>query len=46
VIRCTECFKHVRAASPAGYQPPRGGPKLYFTAGDARDALNPTKETT
>jgi len=34
-----ECFKHVREASPAGYQPPRGGPKLYFTASDAIAAL-------
>lgn len=36
----TECFKHVRAASPSGYQPPRGGPKLYFFSEDARAALS------
>lgn len=24
-----ECFKHVKAAGEEGYQPPRGGPRLF-----------------
>lgn len=24
-----ECFKLIQAAGPAGYQPPRGGPRLF-----------------
>ena len=24
-----DCFKHVMAAGDAGYQPPKGGPRLY-----------------
>ena len=27
-----ECFKHVKAAGDAGYQPPKGGPKLYINS--------------
>lgn len=34
-----ECFSKVRAAGEAGYQPPRGGPRLYFTSAYATKAL-------
>ena len=26
----TECYKRIKAAGDAGYQPPLGGPRLYF----------------
>ncbi len=26
----SECFKHIAAAGEEGYQPPRGGPRLYI----------------
>lgn len=26
-----ECFQHVLAAAATGYQPPKGGPRLYAT---------------
>jgi hypothetical protein len=29
-----ECFKAIRAAGPAGYQPPTGGPRLYVLTPD------------
>lgn len=25
----SECFKHIKRSGIEGYQPPRGGPKLY-----------------
>jgi len=33
-----ECFARVEAAGAAGYQPPKGGPRLYMFADDARIA--------
>jgi hypothetical protein len=27
-----ECFKKIQEAGEAGYQPPRGGPRLYLLA--------------
>lgn len=29
-----ECFQHVLAAGATGYQPPKGGPRLYATRPD------------
>lgn len=26
----SECFKHIKKAGQLGYQPPKGGPRLYL----------------
>lgn len=26
----SECYRHVKRAGEAGYQPPKGGPRLYL----------------
>lgn len=30
-----ECFKHVKASGVTGYQPAKGGPRLFLLAEDA-----------
>lgn len=32
----SECFKLVQAAGEAGYQPPKGGPRLYPMKGEVK----------
>jgi hypothetical protein len=46
VVVGSECFKHVAAAGDAGYQPPKGGPRLYLVRCSCSDPLNTTTPTT
>lgn len=39
-----ECFHHVETAGAEGYQPPKGGPRLFLTADFASDAARTTPE--